>query len=780
MTPTEFLQAFHPGGPWVLTAITPDRKQIETKTFGPDTENAAREWIAKRDGAANLYFNVNLIGRPVTKKVTREDIVSVPWLHVDVDARVGKELDEELVRIETLLTKECPVLPPTVVTFSGGGYQAFWRLKEPIPINGDLARAEDAARYNKQLEIVLGGDSCHDISRIMRLPGTMNLPDAKKVARGRIPARACVHFYDPSHVYDISQFAQSHPIQVPNGGPTFVETPTANIPRLASIDELDKWKVPDRVKVIILQGHHVDEPKLGDNSRSAWLFDACCQLMRAGVPNNVIFSVITDPKFGISASVLDKGPKEVEYASRQIIKAKKCVAGDPLLLDKNTPLVSARLFIDRCRSTLMHYNDDWLAFDGVAYSALEDETVRSEIYKFLENACGPYPDTPFDPTKAKVTNVVDALEAAAHKPRDVFVPPCWLVGTGPSALEIVTCQNGLLHLPSGELHPLTSRFFTRNALSFAYKADAHIPERWFRFLEELWPDERDVVEMLQEIFGYVLIPDTSQQKIFMLVGPARSGKGTIARVLTHLVGKHNTCAPTLKSMSGDFGLEPLIGKQLAIISDLRLGPKTDQASVAENLLRISGEDMVSANRKYKRSWDGRLSVRFLIMTNELPRFADASGALANRFVPLVMRKSFLGHEDLGLLGEMLPELPGILNWSIEGWRRLRERCHFKLPSSSEDAIQHLEDLASPEAAFIRDECEFNTEAIISKQELYEAWRLWCVSRDVFPASMEIFSTRLQAAAHGRVETCKPRKGDRRVPSYKGIRLHDSDEQKLPF
>jgi len=774
-----FLKAFHPEGYWVLTAISPDRKHIKTETFGPDTEEIARAWIDERNGEANLYFNVNLVGRPVTKKVTREDIVSVPYLHVDIDARTGEPPHEELLRIRKLLLKECPVVAPTFVVFSGGGFQAFWRLKRSIPIK-TLADAEEAARYNQQLEIILRADACHNVDRIMRLPGTMNIPDAKKLARGRVPTRAEVVTYEPKNVYALETFIQAPVVQVPGADPGYVEVPTANVPRLENVDELDKWDIPNRVKVIIMQGHDPDWPKRGDNSRSAWLFDACCQLVRAGVPDKIILSVITDPTFGISASVLDKRPREIKYARRQIVNAKERVAKEPPILSEITPLVSARLFINRSRPTLMHYNDDWLAFNGVAYSALEDETVRSETYKFLEKAYDTHYGLPFHPNKRRVVYVVDALKAAAHKPRDVFVPPCWLEGTGPPPLEIVTCQNGLLHLLSGELHALTSRFFTRNALKFNYDANAPTPERWFRFLEELWPNERDVVETLQEIFGYVLIPDTSQQKIFMLVGPARSGKGTIARVLTNLVGEHNTCAPTLKSMSGDFGLEPLIGKQLAIISDLRLGAKTDQASVAENLLRISGEDMVTANRKYKRAWDGRLSVRFLVLTNELPRFMDASGALANRFVPLVMRNCFLGKEKPGLLGEILPELPGILKWSIEGWRRLRERGYFVPPSSSRDAIQNLEDLASPEAAFIRDECELDSDAVITKVDLYAAWKRWCVDRDVLPITMEIFSARLQAAAHGRVETCKPRKGDRRVPSYKGIRLLDNGEQPLPF
>ena len=104
----------------------------------------------------------------------------------------------------------------------------------------------------------------------------------------------------------------------------------------------------------------------------------------------------------------------------------------------------------------------------------------------------------------------------------------------------------------------------------------------------------------------------------------------MGRVLTALLGKSNVCAPTLASLSQCFGLWPLIGKQLAIISDARLGGRADQQAIAERLLSISGEDGITIDRKYLVQWTGRLTTRFVIMTNELPRITDASGALASR------------------------------------------------------------------------------------------------------------------------------------------------------
>lgn len=179
----------------------------------------------------------------------------------------------------------------------------------------------------------------------------------------------------------------------------------------------------------------------------------------------------------------------------------------------------------------------------------------------------------------------------------------------------------------------------------------------------------------------------------LLVGPKRSGKGTIARVLTGLLGVHNTAAPTLAGLTQNFGLQPLVGKPLAVISDARHGSCADNTIAVERLLSISGEDTLTIDRKYRDPWTGRLPTRFMILTNELPRFSDSSGALASRFVMSILRTSFYGRENPKLTAELLAEAPGIFKWALEGLDRLRDRGYFQLPASAREAQRHLEDLA---------------------------------------------------------------------------------------
>lgn len=368
----DFLERWLPGGPWVLTAISTDRKRLDTATF--TTRGPAEKWLKSRNGKLNIYFHVNPTLRPLTKKALREDIASLSWLHVDIDPRVGEDIEEERARALKLLQEPPAGIPhPTVIIFSGGGYQGFWKLADPLPINGDIEKAEDAKRYNLQLEMLFGADNCHNVDRIMRLPGTVNLPDAKKLAKGRTKTLATlVEFNDAECVYPLSAFTPAAPVQT-DGELKFGPTPVAisgNVPRLDSVDDLSQWGVPDRVKVIIVQGRHPDEgAKPGDDSRSAWLFDVCCNLARCDVPDETIYSVITDPDFGISASVLEASNSE-RYALKQIASAKE-FAYDPQLAELNERFAVISSMGGKCR-VVEEMVDPILSRSSLVHQAFSD------------------------------------------------------------------------------------------------------------------------------------------------------------------------------------------------------------------------------------------------------------------------------------------------------------------------------------------------------------------------------------------------------------------------
>lgn len=449
------------------------------------------------------------------------------------------------------------------------------------------------------------------------------------------------------------------------------------------------------------------------------------------------------------------------------------------VFDPDDPLPIAECFInDKYRHqklrTLSLFCGQFFAWHGTHYALVEEQTIRAQLYQFLKAAKRLTPAdklVPFCPTPHKVSKVLDALRALVHIPASSISLPTWLGPDRDSQLnpiEILACANGLLHLSTSQLLPSTPAFFSTNALSFPYDPDAPEPKIWLSFLNELWPGDPESVSVLQEVFGYFLVSDTRQQKMFLLLGPKRSGKGTIGRVLRGLLGENSICAPTLASLSTNFGLQALIGKQLAIVSDARLSKRADGQIIAERLLSISGEDALTIDRKYLQAWTGQLACRILILTNELFEISDPSGAFASRFIILKLTESFYGREDTTLTDRLLLELPGILNWSIDGWRRLQDRGNFLQPQTAVGTAQQLDNLGNPVGAFVQDYCIVGPDQAIQVDQLHKMWVAYCAQYGYDrPSDVQTFGRDLAAAVPG-IKAKQRRKDGGRTRYWIGI------------
>ena len=479
-------------------------------------------------------------------------------------------------------------------------------------------------------------------------------------------------------------------------------------------------------------------------------------------------------------------PKPTPNASRRQPRADlpevSEVPGAPELLDElpspREPLAVAKKMVSALYTvdnipTLLFWRGAFWRWARAHWAEVEDAAVRSDIYAFTEHAhwvTDKGEVKPWAPNKYKVSDLTDALRAIGHLPERVSAPSWIKGGNGPRPHEVVATANGLLSVSDRVLHPHDPHFFNQVSVPFDYDPDHPTARRWIEFLEQLWPEDPDSIDALQEYFGYVISGRVDLQKILLMVGPTRAGKGVIARVLKALVGAGNAAGPTLASLGTNFGLSPLIGKPLAIVSDARLGgPNVHQ--VVERLLSVSGEDMLTIDRKYREPWTGTLNTRFVIISNELPRFGDASGAIANRFIVLTLGTSWLGKENPGLTKELLAELPGILLWALDGLDRLNANGRFTTPASSTDAVVALQDLASPVSAFVRDECLVGPGLEVAVAELFDAWKAWCEDngRDR-PGSVQNLGRDLRAVHHG-IATVRPRGGDgTRERRYQGIAL----------
>jgi len=444
---------------------------------------------------------------------------------------------------------------------------------------------------------------------------------------------------------------------------------------------------------------------------------------------------------------------------------------------------------------LKHWRDEWYLYrdgdTGGAYLRLGGAdnryAVADAVRTLLADATymqvtkdGAEP-RPWSPNTSSVREVVEAM-ASQMRMRESMEVPAWLRRSEASETmrgEEITCvANGLLWCPreggtaARTLVEHTPAFFTDTAVVVAYDADARC-DRWRKFLDELWPGDEDSHALLQEWFGYVLAGSTGLHKILTLVGPRRSGKSTIAWVLEQLLGGTGQVDhPTMARLAEPFGLAPMLGKRLAIVGDARIG-KSDPA-IVEKLLMISGEDPVTVNRKNRDELNVKLGARLMIVSNDMPDLRDSTGALASRFLPLRIRvEGFLGREDFNLKRTLADELPGIFTWALDGADRLWDReGRFTLGEAVQRSMDEVERSASPIKAFTGDLLVLDRapEAIAPKDEVYDAYVLWCAAEGYMAKGKNVFFRDLLAAYPGQLEVGKNRVDGKLVPMLRGARI----------
>lgn len=348
----QFLQAWAEEGPWVLTSIVPDSGRITTTTFEAGSQAKMRAWIDERQGKQNIYFTVNPVIRPINNKPAKTDIRGMAALHVDVDPRIGEELESERERALKVLSEFKP--KPTVIIDSGGGFQGFWLLDQEYKTDGDEAKAAELEAYNLQIEVLLQADSCHNIDRIMRVPGTINLPNEKKRKKGRVATLARIVDVDWDRIYPLSAFTPAARVQSPGSG----VAPVREVRISGNLAQVDLEQLPAgvsvRTKMLIVNGNDPDDPtRYPSRSEASWA--VTCELVRADCSDDQIASILMDPDYGISAHTLNQ-PRPQTYVGRQIARARE-YAIDPHLQQLNEKHAVIEDIGGRCRviSEVMDY-----------------------------------------------------------------------------------------------------------------------------------------------------------------------------------------------------------------------------------------------------------------------------------------------------------------------------------------------------------------------------------------------------------------------------------------
>jgi P4 family phage/plasmid primase-like protien len=291
-------------------------------------------------------------------------------------------------------------------------------------------------------------------------------------------------------------------------------------------------------------------------------------------------------------------------------------------------------------------------------------------------------------------------------------------------------SNGLLdveaHLAGCDnpLHPHDPAWFSPVCLPYPFLPGATCP-RWMKALRLSMGGDEELIALVREWFGYNLLHTTNEQKFMILFGEGCNGKSVVCAALEALLGEKNVAHVPLESFGTRFQLHPTLHKLANIAAEIG-----DIDRVAEGHFKsfISG-DRMTFDRKNLTALEVTPTARLTLATNNKPRFFDRSNGVWRRlllvpFKVVVPDKECVKGMDKIDWWNASDELPGLLNWAIEGLRRLRAQGGFTAARASAKALEEYKIESNPAKEFLQEHCRVAEEGRIGKEVLYAYYKAW--------------------------------------------------------
>jgi len=404
------------------------------------------------------------------------------------------------------------------------------------------------------------------------------------------------------------------------------------------------------------------------------------------------------------------------------------------------------------------------------YRALHDDKLRALVTgalkeHFQERVTQGSDSKALSVSTNQLSGVLNAIKSITFVNADAL--PLWVAGReGDPA--VFSFRNGLVEIDMAlaghvALTLPDARWFSKNCFPFSLDLDARCP-RWLNFLERVLPalDDRS---LFQEIVGYCLIADTRYQKFFVLIGSGSNGKSVALTMLTELLGDENVSSVPIEDFADKFALESTVDKLANIVNEVE-----DSKRLPEGIIKkyVSAE-RITVTRKHLKDIQVKPTARLLLSTNEMPAFKDRSNGMSRRFVPLRFPISIPPEErDPLLVSKLVPELPGIFLWALDGLRRLHQRGDFELPEASQALIEEARPDRLSADVFLTEACEADENGWIPTEALYGLYRDWAVGMRLNVQPKGVFGGRIELVVDG-AQKQREVSGERRW-GYRGVRL----------
>lgn len=330
---------------------------------------------------------------------------------------------------------------------------------------------------------------------------------------------------------------------------------------------------------------------------------------------------------------------------------------------------------------------------------------------------------------------------------------------------LVNVRNGLLDIRDMSFNEHTPSYLSTVQLNVEYNPQVDCPQ-FKKFLNEVL--DCKLIPLVQEIVGYLLTTNTASQKAFVFWGPARTGKSTLLWVVEYLLlGKKNVSNIPWQEIGDKFKTAELLGKLANVFSDLP-SKSIDDTGIFKV---VTGEDYLMAEKKNKNPFKFKPFARLVFSCNELPRnYVDRTEGFYRRLIIVPFSRQIEKSKiDKSLKYKFQREKEGILNWALEGLKRLYENnFEFSENELTDGVKKEYKRENNNVISFVEECCELDGLFSCSRIELYESYKEFCVEAGLKALSQIKFNKELE----GNFNITRSRSG--KLRSWNGVRIKLED------